>query len=84
VAFIILCGNNSINVCAVNPVSVSLLIRGFRAGVSSCVKLLNLLMAKSKKEADKKTPKEASNLFHNIMKASVKNNPKPTKATKKK
>lgn len=26
--------------------------------------------------ADKKTPKEASNIFHSIMKASVKDNPK--------
>jgi hypothetical protein len=46
-------------------------------------------MAKAKKtkgEGDK-SPKEASNLFHNIMKASVKGNPKPTpkkKAAKKK
>lgn len=28
-------------------------------------------------KADKKTPKEASNLFHNVMKASVKGNTKP-------
>jgi hypothetical protein len=26
---------------------------------------------------EKKTPKEASNIFHSIMKASVKGNPKP-------
>lgn len=31
----------------------------------------------------KKYPKEASNLFHNIMKASVANNPKPTPKPKK-
>jgi len=39
-------------------------------------------MAKTKK----KTPKEASSLFHNIMAASVKGNPKPKakKAAKKK
>jgi hypothetical protein len=36
-------------------------------------------MAKAKKNTDKKTPTEASNTFHNIMKASVKNNPKPNK-----
>ena len=35
------------------------------------------------KETDKKTPKEASQLFENIMKASVKDNPKP-KETKNK
>ncbi|MBS1934375.1 MAG: hypothetical protein JST96_10285 [Bacteroidetes bacterium] len=34
----------------------------------------------------KKSPKEASNIFHNIMKASVANNPKtkPVKPSKKK
>lgn len=38
------------------------------------------------KTAKKKTDKQASNLFHNIMAASVKGNPKPApkKATKKK
>lgn len=39
-------------------------------------------MAKSIK--DKKTPKEASNLFHNIINASVKGNPKPVKKIAKK
>jgi|GEM_PF-2633516 len=35
-------------------------------------------MAKAaKKKAAQKTPKEASGLFHNIMGASVKGNPKP-------
>jgi hypothetical protein len=34
--------------------------------------------------AKKKTPKEASQLFESIMKASVKDNPKPKKATKPK
>ena len=34
-------------------------------------------MAKSKKETDKKPAKETSNIFHNTMKASVKDNPKP-------
>jgi len=29
------------------------------------------------KVAKKKTPKKASSIFHNIMKASVSNNPKP-------
>lgn len=40
-------------------------------------------MAKTEKN---KSAKEASNVFHNIMAASVKSNPKPTpkKATKKK
>jgi len=37
-------------------------------------------MAKSKK----KSAKEASSLFHNIMAASVKGNPKPKKNDKKK
>jgi hypothetical protein len=33
---------------------------------------------KEKKESEVlKTPKEASNIFHNIMKASVSGNPKP-------
>jgi hypothetical protein len=38
------------------------------------------------KETKKKAPKEASNLFHSIMAASVKGNPKPApkKASKKK
>ncbi|MDB5278836.1 MAG: hypothetical protein JWR61_3791 [Ferruginibacter sp.] len=40
-------------------------------------------MAKVKKAAPKKaatkTAKEASNVFHNIMAASVKDNPKPVK-----
>lgn len=40
------------------------------------------------KETKKKPPKEASNVFHNIMAASVKGNPKPlhkvTDATAKK
>jgi len=37
-------------------------------------------------KAIKKSPKEASNLFHSIMKASVSGNPKPKakKSTKKK
>ena len=34
------------------------------------------------KAVKKKSAKEASNLFHNIMAASVKGNPKPKKATK--
>jgi hypothetical protein len=38
-------------------------------------------MAKSLK---KKSPKEASELFHNIMKASVSGNPKPKKKASKK
>jgi hypothetical protein len=33
---------------------------------------------------DKKKPKEASEIFQNIMKVSVSGNPKPKKATKKK
>lgn len=37
-------------------------------------------MAKPKK----KTPKEASNIFHRIMKASVQGNPKPVKKEKRK
>jgi hypothetical protein len=37
-------------------------------------------MAKTKK----KSAKEASNIFHSIMKASVKDNPKPKRASKKK
>jgi hypothetical protein len=43
-------------------------------------------MAKAKKvkpDGDK-SPKQASNLFHNIMKASVSGNPKPKKKDKKK
>lgn len=39
-------------------------------------------MAKTSKKSDTKPAKEASNLFHNIMAASVKGNPKP--APKKK
>jgi len=39
-------------------------------------------MAKTVKKSTNKTPKEASILFHNIMAASVKGNPKP--APKKK
>lgn len=35
-------------------------------------------------KAKKKSAKEASSLFHNIMAASVKGNPKPKKAAKKK
>ena len=34
-------------------------------------------------EVKKKTPKEASNVFHNIMAASVKDNLKPKKTKKK-
>jgi len=34
--------------------------------------------------SDKKTPKEASDLFHNIMKASVKKKVKPKKKAAKK
>ena len=43
-------------------------------------------MAKEKKIERTKSAKESSNLFHNIMKASVANNPKPKpkKETKKK
>jgi hypothetical protein len=52
---------------------VSPLIRGLRAGVSSCANLITLIMAKQKK----KSPEEASKTFHDIMKASVKDNPKP-------
>lgn len=37
-------------------------------------------MAKS----DKRTPKEASKLFESMIKASVKDNPKPTTSKKKK
>ncbi len=37
-------------------------------------------MVKNKKE-DKKPAKESSNLFHNIMAASVKRNPKPKRKT---
>ena len=44
-------------------------------------------MAKAKKAAlnkvTTKTAKEASNVFHNIMAASVQGNPKPTKNKKK-
>lgn len=36
------------------------------------------------KAVKKKSAKEASNIFHNIMAASVAGNPKPTKAAKKK
>jgi hypothetical protein len=36
------------------------------------------------KEVKKKPAKEASNIFHNIMAASVKDNPKPKKKTEKK
>lgn len=36
-------------------------------------------MENKKKKSDKKPAKEASNLFHNIMAASVKGNPKPAK-----
>lgn len=36
------------------------------------------------KEVKKKAPKEASNIFHNIMAASVKGNPKPDKKAVKK
>ena len=43
--------------------------------------LLNLNMAKAIK---KKTAKEASELFHNIMKASVSGNPKPKNKINKK
>jgi hypothetical protein len=35
------------------------------------------------KAAKKKSAKEASNIFHNIMAASVKDNPKPKKKTAK-
>ena len=35
-------------------------------------------------EQDKKKPKEASEIFQNIMKASVSGNPKPKKVVKKK
>lgn len=37
-------------------------------------------MAKTNKKSDK----EASNIFHSIMRASVKGNPKPKKGAKKK
>lgn len=36
------------------------------------------------KEVKKKAPKEASNIFHSIMAASVKGNPKPVKKEAKK
>lgn len=36
------------------------------------------------KAVKKKTPKEASDLFHSIMKASVSGNPKPKPQVKKK
>lgn len=36
------------------------------------------------KEVKKKAPKEASNIFHNIMAASVSGNPKPPKKVAKK
>lgn len=35
-------------------------------------------------KAKKKSAKETSNIFHSIMKASVKGNPKPKKSDKKK
>lgn len=35
-------------------------------------------------KAKKKSAKEASNLFHNIIAAAVKGNPKPKKVSKKK
>ena len=35
-------------------------------------------------KAKKKSAKESSNIFHSVMAASVKGNPKPKKATKKK
>ncbi len=35
-------------------------------------------------KATKKSAKESSSIFHNIMAASVKNNPKPKKKAKKK
>lgn len=76
----LLTGNNSINICAVNPARFSPLIRDFIVGISFCSKLLNLSMAKS----NKKSNKEASNIFHKIMKASVKGNPKPVKKDAKK
>lgn len=41
-------------------------------------------MAKSVKKSDTKPAKEASNLFHNIMAASVKGNPVLKKKAKKK
>lgn len=42
-------------------------------------------MAKAqKKKEDKKSPKKASQTFHDIMKASVANNPKPKKEGLKK
>lgn len=42
-------------------------------------------MPKEKKEPiEKKSPKEASALFHNIMKASVSGNPKPKEKKKDK
>ena len=41
-------------------------------------------MAKAvKKEKNLKSPKEASFIFHNIIKASVSGNPKPKKGKKK-
>lgn len=36
------------------------------------------------KQVKKKAPKEASNIFHNIMAASVQDNPKPVKKGAKK
>ena len=41
-------------------------------------------MAKASKKSDTKPAKEASNLFHSIMAASVKGNPKPVKKAEKK
>lgn len=52
----------------------------FRKGEKS-VKSYIYAMAKQIK---KKAPKEASNIFHNIMAASVKGNPRPLKQAPKK
>ena len=51
------------------------LIRGLAAGISRYLKLVNLRMAKEEKKPAKQAPKT----FHDIMKASVKDNPKPKK-----
>lgn len=40
-------------------------------------------MENKKKKSDKKPANEASNIFHNIMAASVKGNPKPKKSNPK-
>jgi hypothetical protein len=75
-------GNNSIKVCIVNLVPLALSLGDMLPGFpfSKVRKFVTLpLMAK----ATKKTPKEASNLFHNIMAASVKGNPKPVTQPKK-